>query len=60
MDYEENAKRLAEHFEEYPEEYEGIATLKAYTVAVESERRKRRNNRLERIAEFKRMYEERQ
>lgn len=59
MDYEGNYKRLEEHFGEHPEEYEGIAKLKALTRAVENERSKRRNNRLQRIAEFKRRYEER-
>ena len=57
--YADYYKRLEEHFEEHPEEYEGIAKLKAFTRAVENEQSKRRNNRLQRIAEFKKRYEER-
>lgn len=60
MDYKENFIRLEQHFEAHPEEYEGIAKLKTLTSVIEEERSKRRNERLERVAEFRRRYEQKQ
>lgn len=44
-----------EHFAEHPEEYEGINAIKLQTKLYEIERRKRREEKLKKIEEARRL-----
>ena len=44
-----------EHFEEHPEEYEGINAIKLQTKLYEIEREKRRKEKLKKIEECRRI-----
>ena len=56
MDYIERLDRMDKHLAEHPHDYQTvIARMKTYSDAVEHERRKAINERLAKVATYRRM-----
>lgn len=59
MEYGEKLKRLDRHLQEHPKDYQAsIARLKTFSDAVEHEQYLKRIERLKRVAEYRREYEQ--
>ena len=59
MNYEEKLKDLDRHLAEHPKDYQAqIARLKARSDAIEHKRYLKKIERLKRVAEYRRAYEQ--
>ena len=59
MDYNEKLERLDRHLAEHPKDYQTvIARLKTFSDAVEHEMYLKKVERLKRVAEYRREYEQ--
>lgn len=57
--YEEKLQKLDAHLKEHPTDYQAvISRLKTYSKAVEHERQRKVNERLRKVAEYRRMLNE--
>lgn len=54
MDYIEKLKRMDEHLEEHPKDYQTvIARMKTFSDAIEDERKQKVNERLKNVAKYR-------
>lgn len=61
MEYAEKLKRLDEHLQKHPKDYQAsIARLKTFSDAVEHDMYLKKVERLKRIARYRREYEQEQ
>ena len=59
MDYADKLKRLDEHIESHPTDYQAvIARMKTKSDAIEHQMYLRKIKRLKRVAEYRRVYEQ--
>lgn len=58
MDYKEKLKRLDEHIEKHPTDYQAVITrLKTRSDAIEHQMYLKKIARLKRVAEYRRVYD---
>lgn len=61
MEYKERLRRLDAHLSEHPKDYQAvIARIKTYSDYVEHERRKAVNEKLKKVAYYRRLLNEEQ